>query len=104
MIMDEVVMDEVSLAGQSGFGPTGQPVRGVKRQAELQLNNAPTTKRQRKGNDAFLFKTRSVYYLVYTAKLSKNDWLFVSSVTSNFDMIYHIYIILVLNEDPGYIF
>ena len=55
MIMDEVVMDEVSLAGQSGFGSTGQPVRGVKRQAESQLNNAPTTKRQRKGKTTFLF-------------------------------------------------
>ena len=44
-------MDEVSLAGQgTNFGATGQPVRGVKRQAESPLmNNAINTKRQRKG-------------------------------------------------------
>jgi hypothetical protein len=57
MIMDEVVMDEVSLAGQgSNFGTTGQPVRGVKRQAESPLmNNAINTKRQRKGKPKLAF-------------------------------------------------
>ncbi len=55
MIMDEVVMDEVSLAGQGTFGGSspGQPNnnnRGIKRQAgDSALSNAPSNKRQRKG-------------------------------------------------------
>ena len=49
MIMDEVVLDEVSLAGQGGFGSGGQPVRGLKRPVESAMNNVQAAKRQRKG-------------------------------------------------------
>ena len=84
--MDEVVMDEVSLAGQgTNFGATGQPVRGVKRQAESPLmNNAINTKRQRKGNELFgansmlnLLHFRSITQLRQTCLFSKNIlWFF----------------------------
>ena len=50
MIMDEVVLDEVSLAGQGGFGQGTQPVRGLKRTDESAINNALESKRQKKGN------------------------------------------------------
>jgi hypothetical protein len=58
MIMDEVVMDEVGLAGQGGFGSTGPPVRGIKRAADGLLNNAQAAKR-RKGEPLLLFVERS---------------------------------------------